>query len=285
MIGAEILAQLREREKELVCIHHLSRVLTVLQPPEDLVPVVAETVRRALSDPETATVLVRYEGAEAQSQGGAAHRGGQTLAHCQPVDTSAGPVGELCISYLREGTPVILDHEREMLRTVAALLAEHGERRRVVEELRAAVAAENRKSVALEEVLTQVEELRRRNLADLRGTLEAEVLPLVARLEELSRPGPEKSLLEMLRDALSRLVQDSSTRNQAQRQTMRARLSPREYEIARMIAEGMPTKQIAETLNLARSTVERHRHGIRRKLGIRHERINLATFLRSDREE
>lgn len=285
MTEAEILAQLREREKELACIHHLSRVLTALQPPEDLVPVVAETVRRALSDPETATVHVRYEGAEAQSQGGAAHRDDQTLAHCQTVDTSAGPVGELCISELREGAPIILDHEREMLRTVAALLTEHGERRRVVEELRAAVAAENRKSVALEEVLTQVEELRRRNLADLRGTLEAEVLPLVARLEELSRPGPEKSLLEMLRDALSRLVQDSSTRNQAQRQTMRARLSPREYEIARMIAEGMPTKQIAEALNLARSTVERHRHGIRHKLGIRHERINLATFLRSDREE
>jgi DNA-binding NarL/FixJ family response regulator len=303
MSSEDVSSELREREKELACIHHLSRVLTALQPPEEVATVVASAVRHALTDPDSARVRVQYETTETQDQGSrvCGDRSVVSLEWCEPIISSAGRIGEICVGYAERvptgkdsagngaaaenKTLQAIDHEREMLRTVAALLAEHGERRRVVEELRAAVAAENRKSVALEEVLTQVEELRRRNLADLRGTLEAEVLPLVARLEELSRPGPEKSLLEMLRDALSRLVQDSSTRNQAQRQTMRARLSPREYEIARMIAEGMPTKQIAETLNLARSTVERHRHGIRRKLGIRHERINLATFLRSDREE
>ncbi|TVR73798.1 MAG: hypothetical protein EA427_01815 [Spirochaetaceae bacterium] len=279
--------ELREREKELACIYHLSRVLTSLQPQDEAAVIVARAVRQALTKPESASVRVRLgdtETVDRDDDGMERIHSDAGTAHCIPVTTPAGQIGELCVSYPDLWAPPILDHERELLRAVAALLADNSERRRVVEELRAVAAAESRKTVALEEVLTQLEELRRRNMADMRDTLDSEVLPLVVQLEEVLRDDREKAILNRLRDVLLRLGHDDFARREAHRRTMRASLSPREYEIARMISSGIPTKQIAETLHLAPGTVERHRHSIRRKLGISNHRINLATFLRNDRE-
>lgn len=293
--------ELQEREKELTCIYHLSRVLTSLQPAEETTRIVAQTVRRALSESERALVLIRLDGVEGSDRGATVSPDATVTAEstpergcCVSVATPEGEVGAICVDYPGSkdagseasggDSPLILDNERELLRAVAALLADNSERRRVVEELRAVAAAESRKTVALEEVLTQLEELRRRNMADMRDTLDSEVLPLVVQLEEVLRDDREKAILNRLRDVLLRLGHDDFARREAHRRTMRASLSPREYEIARMISSGIPTKQIAETLHLAPGTVERHRHSIRRKLGISNHRINLATFLRNDRE-
>jgi DNA-binding NarL/FixJ family response regulator len=45
-------------------------------------------------------------------------------------------------------------------------------------------------------------------------------------------------------------------------------LSARETEILRCLAEGLPSKQIAEALDMSVRTVETHRQNIRRKLGL-----------------
>jgi DNA-binding NarL/FixJ family response regulator len=47
------------------------------------------------------------------------------------------------------------------------------------------------------------------------------------------------------------------------------KLSPRETEIAALIALGRCSKEIAVSLNLAVETVETHRHNIHVKLGIK----------------
>ncbi|MGN5953402.1 response regulator [Sphingobacterium lactis] len=46
------------------------------------------------------------------------------------------------------------------------------------------------------------------------------------------------------------------------------KLSSRELEIIRLIKQGLPTKQIADTLNLSIYTVETHRKNINRKLNV-----------------
>ncbi len=45
-------------------------------------------------------------------------------------------------------------------------------------------------------------------------------------------------------------------------------LSARETEILRCLADGLASRQIAETLGMSVRTVETHRHNIRRKLGL-----------------
>ena len=45
-------------------------------------------------------------------------------------------------------------------------------------------------------------------------------------------------------------------------------LSDREIEILRLIAEGLPSKDIAERLFVSQNTIEFHRKRIMRKLGV-----------------
>lgn len=55
---------------------------------------------------------------------------------------------------------------------------------------------------------------------------------------------------------------------QAQASTTRPKLSPRELEVLRRIAEGEPTKQIAFALGVSTKTVETHRSNLFSKLGV-----------------
>ena len=59
------------------------------------------------------------------------------------------------------------------------------------------------------------------------------------------------------------------------------RLTPTELQITNLIKQDKRTKDIAEILNLALSTISTHRKNIRKKLGITHEKVNLRTFLTS----
>ncbi|WP_308257345.1 response regulator transcription factor [Pseudonocardia lacus] len=54
-------------------------------------------------------------------------------------------------------------------------------------------------------------------------------------------------------------------------------LTPREEEIVKLIAEGHPAKEIAETLFISVKTVDRHRANILHKLGLR-DRLDLARY-------
>jgi DNA-binding NarL/FixJ family response regulator len=54
-------------------------------------------------------------------------------------------------------------------------------------------------------------------------------------------------------------------------------LTDRELEVVKLIAEGLTTKEIAETLVIADKTVERHRANILEKLGMRN-RVDLTRY-------
>jgi DNA-binding CsgD family transcriptional regulator len=56
-------------------------------------------------------------------------------------------------------------------------------------------------------------------------------------------------------------------------------LSPKEASVARLIRDGKSSKDIAALLNLSMSTILTHRHHIRAKLGLKHQKKNLRSFL------
>jgi DNA-binding NarL/FixJ family response regulator len=56
-----------------------------------------------------------------------------------------------------------------------------------------------------------------------------------------------------------------------------ATLSPRQREVLRLIAEGLTTKQIAQTLEISVKTVESHRSQLMERLGI-HEVAGLVRY-------
>ena len=60
----------------------------------------------------------------------------------------------------------------------------------------------------------------------------------------------------------------------------KAHLSPREMEICQMIRAGKDSRDIAKTLGLTYHTVIVHRKNIRKKLGLRQRKQNLANFIK-----
>ena len=59
------------------------------------------------------------------------------------------------------------------------------------------------------------------------------------------------------------------------------KLTPTELQVINLIRQGKTTKEIAETMNLATSTIDFHRYNIRKKIGIKNKQMNLATYLSS----
>ena len=59
------------------------------------------------------------------------------------------------------------------------------------------------------------------------------------------------------------------------------KLSPTELQVTNLIKQGNTTKEIAEIMNLATSTIDFHRNNIRKKIGIHNKKINLKTYLSS----
>lgn len=58
-------------------------------------------------------------------------------------------------------------------------------------------------------------------------------------------------------------------------------LTPTEIQIAAYIKDGKKSKHIAELLSVSMNTIEVHRDNLRKKLGLKHKKINLQSYLRT----
>ncbi len=99
----------------------------------------------------------------------------------------------------------------------------------------------------------------------------------------LEKPIQTSTLMSVLNTAFSR---GAATKVAARPSgnTVRERLSPREYDVLQMIAHGMTTKAIAAHLNLSPRTVEMHRANIVRHLGVRSIAEAVAEIARAERD-
>lgn len=137
------------------------------------------------------------------------------------------------------------------------------ERTRSLEESNIAlkVLLENRKD-------TQIE-IEKNMLANIHNLIH----PFLDRLGKARIGRRNQFMVNSIRQNLARMTSSFSS------ELKRSMLTASEIQVAEFIRHGKTTKEIAEILNLAPSTIDSHRNHIRSKLGIKNKKIHLKAYL------
>lgn len=120
-------------------------------------------------------------------------------------------------------------------------------------------------------------EIQERVVANIR----ANILGIVDILKKQELTTSARELVELLETSTQNLAHPLA-RNL---DSPLLQLTTREMQLANYIRLGKSTKELTTLLNLSPKTVESHRNNLRKKLGLRHKKVNLRTFLNSQFEK
>ena len=137
-------------------------------------------------------------------------------------------------------------------------------------------ASLHNKNIALQELIRQVDAEKQRLGDTMQRNVSRLVEPVLATLAgHIDETGREQ--LKVLHDRLAKLVSPFVRSLELRHPS----LTPRQTQICDLIRSGLPSKEIASALNISPQTVLTLRKTIRRKLGLTHDKVNLAAYLRS----
>lgn len=117
------------------------------------------------------------------------------------------------------------------------------------------------------------EEMRQSILSNLRHL----VLPY---LEKAKDPHLSYNQVKHYCDVIERNINELASSFVWELSNKYLNLTPMEMRTAELLKRGRSTKEIAEELGVALSTVNSHREALRRKLGLTGKRMNLSTYIR-----
>jgi DNA-binding CsgD family transcriptional regulator len=128
------------------------------------------------------------------------------------------------------------------------------------------------KNIALRELIIQIGHEKREVEERIKANLEEVILPT---LDKIKVNCSEEAYVDQLSNEIKNLTSPLGQRVSE----IRAKLSPREFEVCNLVKNGFSNKDIASFLNIALHTVEKHRRMARKKLGLSNKGINLSSFL------
>ena len=140
------------------------------------------------------------------------------------------------------------------------------------------------KAHQLEEINTALKVLLRRREEDKKDLEESlltnvkeSILPFLEKLKKTRLDENQKTYLMIVESQLLEIT-SPFLKSLSSKFTS---LTPMEIKVAKLIKEGMASKEIAEILGVAEQTILTHRNNLRAKLGLRNERVNLRSHLMS----
>jgi DNA-binding CsgD family transcriptional regulator len=132
-----------------------------------------------------------------------------------------------------------------------------------------------RKEIALSEVLEEVDREKQQLKREVSANIGKLVQPILLRLKNSVSANVRPQIAH-----LEETIRDITSSLGVTLDRGLAKLTPRELEICRLIKSGLRSKEIAILLGLTPATVNKHREGIRRKLGLNGTGQRLEFYLR-----
>ncbi|HET6428883.1 MAG TPA: LuxR C-terminal-related transcriptional regulator [Phycisphaerae bacterium] len=284
MRQSELELALRERIKELDCLYTISTLRELhFHSSDRFLQSVVDCLPRSWQFPEHACARIVYEDKEYVTGGFAESK--RRLA--APVHSDGRSVGAVEVFYngrvpaTAQGP--FLKEEHALIRAVAEHVGSvlmhmksEANLRRAHEAIRREHQALQEANTALRAVLSRLEEEKREIRASILANIQKLIMPILFELE-LQVTGRQRSYVTLLRQSLQEIASPFLT--QMSRSHMS--LTPSEVAICAMIRNGLSTKDIAQLRCVSVATVRRHRENVRRKLGLRNRKANLATYLQA----
>jgi len=281
---SELEIALRERIKELDCLYTISTFSEMhFQSPDRFLQSVVDCLPKSWQFPEHACARINYGDRQYITQEFA--EGKWRMA--SGIVADGRPVGVVEVFYRKvvptSDTGPFLKEEYALIRAVAERVGSVMMHMKALSDLRAAHRAIQREHQALQEanialraVLSRLEEEKHGIKASIAANIQKVIMPIVFELE-LEVTGRQRSYATLLRRSLQEITSPFLT----QIARDHVQLTPVEIAISTMIRNGLSTKEIAQLRCISPATVRRHRENIRRKIGLKNRKANLATYLQA----
>lgn len=130
-------------------------------------------------------------------------------------------------------------------------------------------------NIALKVLLKQREgdkgDLEQKVITNIKQT----VLPYVEKLKRINLKPKDRTVVEIIESHLQDIV-SPMIQNLANASII---LTPQEIQVASLVKDGKASKEIADILNVAETTVHFHRKNLRKKFGLSNSQTNLRSYL------
>jgi PAS domain S-box-containing protein len=178
----------------------------------------------------------------------------------------------------------VVERTAELLKSNQDLETEIANKKKAEKALRQKTVELKDQAIHLKEANAALKVLLKQREAD-RIELEEKVLlninqlimPYLGKIRRRKLDAKQNAYVDILKSNLNEIVSPFA-RNLSSKFL---RLSHTELEVSNLIRQGKNTKEIAEIMNLAESTIDFHRNNIRTKLGLKNKKISLKTYLSS----
>jgi DNA-binding NarL/FixJ family response regulator len=160
---------------------------------------------------------------------------------------------------------------------IAPILQIYLEKETTQRQLKSSVNALKEKNIALNVLLENRQEDKKRTIDAIIKNHEKLIFPYIERLKG-SHGREDTSIIACI---IEKNLQESLNSFEKSFSTAYKKFTPMEVQVADFIKAGKTSKDIARVLNLSLRTVGFHRNNIRRKLSISKAKVNLQTHLQS----
>lgn len=281
---SELEIALRERIKELDCLYTISTFREMyFHTPDRFLQSVVDCLPKSWQFPEHACARITYRDKVYITE----HFTEGKWRMAADIMAEGRAVGMVEVFYHTvvptSATGPFLKEEYALIRAVAERVSSELMHMKALSDLRAAHREIQREHQALQEanialraVLSRLEEEKHGIKASVAANIQKVIMPIVFELE-LEVTGRQRSYVTLLRRSLQEITSPFLT----QIARDHVQLTPVEIAISTMIRNGLSTKEIAQLRCISPATVRRHRENVRRKLGLRNRKANLATYLQA----